>query len=191
MDKETIHRCTWAENAEAIYQNYHDNEWGVPVYEDQNLFDMRLLVGFRAGLSWLTILKKREHFRKAFNYFDVACIAAYDEDKITELMQNKGIVRNRRKICAAIQNAKVFLAIQKEYGTFSEYLWGFTNHQVQYLQDKEMPVTTPLSDSISKDLKKRGMKFVGSTIIYSYLQAVGVVHDHHKGCFLHVDDSNN
>ena len=106
-------------------------------------------------------------------------------------MQNKDIVRNRRKICAAIQNAKVFLAIQKEYGTFSEYLWGFTNHQVQYLQDKEMPVTTPLSDSISKDLKKRGMKFVGSTIIYSYLQAVGVVHDHHKGCFLHVDDSNN
>ena len=191
MDKETIHRCTWAENAEAIYQNYHDNEWGVPVYEDQKLFEMLILEGFQAGLSWLTILKKREHFRKAFNYFDVASIAAYDEDKITELMQNKGIVRNRRKICAAIQNAKVFLAIQKEYGTFSEYLWGFTNHQVQYLQDKEMPVTTPLSDSISKDLKKRGMKFVGSTIIYSYLQAVGVVHDHHKGCFLHVDDSNN
>lgn len=165
MDKETIHRCTWAENAEAIYQNYHDNEWGVPVYEDQKLFEMLILEGFQAGLSWLTILKKREHFRKAFDYFDVACIAAYDEDKITELMQNKGIVRNRRKICAAIQNAKVFLAIQKEYGTFSEYLWGFTNHQVQYLQDKEMPVTTPLSDSISKDLKKRGMKFVGSTII--------------------------
>ena len=113
MDKETIHRCTWAENAEAIYQNYHDNEWGVPVYEDQKLFEMLILEGFQAGLSWLTILKKREHFRKAFNYFDVACIAAYDEDKITELMQNKGIVRNRRKICAAIQNAKVFLADRK------------------------------------------------------------------------------
>lgn len=187
LEKQIVHRCAWAENVEPIYQQYHDEEWGVPVYEDQKLFEMLILEGFQAGLSWLTILKKRENFRKAFDQFEVTLVAAYDENKIAELMQDSGIVRNRRKINAAIQNGKVFLNIQKEFGSFSEYLWGFTKQQVQYLHDKEMPITTPLSDMISNDLKKRGMKFVGSTIIYSYLQAVGVVNDHSKQCDLHVD----
>ena len=185
MDKETIHRCTWAENAEAIYQNYHDNEWGVPVYEDQKLFEMLILEGMQAGLNWITVLKKREAFREAFDGFDVARVAGYSEEKQKELLQNPGIIRNRLKIKAAVKNAAVFQQIQKEYGSFSAYLWGFSEGRVMYRTQKELPTHTALSDEISADLYKRGMRFVGSVIIYSYLQAVGIVNDHEPDCFLH------
>lgn len=179
-------RCPWAEHTEEIYIRYHDEEWGRAVHEDDKLFEMLILEGFQAGLSWLTILKKRESFRKAFDGFDVRKVASYDEKKIEELLMDKGIVRNRRKICAAVKNAQVFLEIQKEFSSFSAYLWSFTDGKTICLKEKKMPVSTPLSDKISKDLKRRGMSFVGTTIIYSYLQAVGVVNDHVKECFLHV-----
>lgn len=180
-------RCFWAENVEEIYQIYHDEEWGEPVYDDQKLFEMLILEGFQAGLSWLTVLKKRKAFQAAFDQFQVEKVAAYDAEKLEALRNNAGIIRNRLKIKAAVKNAKVFMEIQKEYGAFHTYLWGFTNHTIQYLGDQEMPVASPLSDAISKDLKKRGMSFVGTTIIYAYLQAIGIVNDHEKECFKHVN----
>lgn len=180
-------RCFWAEGVEEIYVKYHDEEWGVPVHDDHKLFEMLILESFQAGLSWLTILKKREAFRQAFDQFDVERVAAYDEQKMEELMQNPGIVRNRRKITAAVQNAQVFLQIQKEFGSFASYLWGFTDGNIIYASSDERPTHTSLSDTISKDLKKRGMNFVGTVIIYSYLQAVGVVNDHENDCFLHAE----
>lgn len=180
-------RCRWAENVPEIYQIYHDDEWGVPVHDDQKLFEMLILEGFQAGLSWLTILKKREAFREAFDNFDVQKVAAYDREKEETLRNNQAIVRNRLKIHAAVENANVFINIQKEYGSFHSYLWQFTNHEVIYLGNQEMLITSPLSDQISNDLKRRGMRFVGSTIIYSFLQAVGVVNDHTVGCFKHVE----
>lgn len=179
-------RCCWAEDVPDIYVKYHDEEWGEPVYDDRHLFEMLILEGFQAGLSWLTILKKREAFQRAFDNFDVVKVAAYDEAKLEELRNNKDIVRNRLKISAAVKNAKAFIQIQQEYGSFHSYLWHFTDHKVIDIGNREMPVTTPLSDEISKDLKKRGMTFVGSTIMYSYLQAVGVVNDHAPGCFKHI-----
>lgn len=179
-------RCCWAEHVCEEYVRYHDEEWGVPVYEDQKLFEMLVLEGFQAGLSWVTILKKRPAFRKAFDDFDPHKVAAYGEEKLMELANNQGIVRNKRKIRAARENARIFLDIQKEFGSFSAYLWSFTDHQVIYRTSKELPTHTPLSDRISADLKQRGMKFVGTIIIYSYLQAVGVVNDHDPDCFLHV-----
>lgn len=177
-------RCRWASDVEAIYVRYHDEEWGVAVHEDKKLFEMLVLESFQAGLSWLTILKKRESFRQAFDGFDVHKVAAYDEVKIQQLLADKSIVRNRRKIEAAIQNAKVFLQIQAEFGSFANYLWGFSKHRTIY-EYEEGRTHNELSDRISKDLQTRGMRFVGTIIMYSYLQAVGVINDHEPTCFLH------
>ncbi len=176
-------RCFWVDLSSPIYIEYHDKEWGIPVYDDEKLYEMFLLETFQAGLSWITILKKREFFREAFDGFDVKKIAAYGTEKVEELMQNPQIIRNRGKITAAVQNAAIFMDIQKEYGSFSGYLWGFTDGKIIINQADTIPVKTELSDRISKDLKKRGMRYVGSVTIYSYLQAVGVVNDHDKNCF--------
>lgn len=174
-------RCCWAENVEDIYIKYHDEEWGEPVYDDHKLFEMLLLESFQAGLSWITILKKRENFRNAFDQFDVIKISTYGEEKVTSLLADAGIVRNKLKVRAAISNAKIFIDIQKEYGSFSEYLWGYTNHDIVY--GTKFLTHSPLSDRIANDLKKRGGKFLGTVIIYAYLQAVGVINDHEKECF--------
>lgn len=176
-------RCSWAENQPEIYICYHDEEWGIPCHDDKKLFEFLLLEMFQAGLSWLTVLKKRENFRRAFAGFDVQKVASYQEADIKRLLNDAGIVRNRAKIEAAVNNAKVFIKIREEFGSFDKYLWGFTNSEVIKSDGKNIPARTPLSDTISKDLKRRGMKFVGSVIIYSYLQATGVVNDHEKGCF--------
>lgn len=177
-------RCCWAENVDDIYVRYHDEEWGRPVYDDHKLFEMLVLESFQAGLSWITILKKRENFRRAFDNFDVDMIMHYDEAKVASLMQDKGIIRNQLKILAAISNAKIFRSLQEEYGSFHEYLWQYTNHQIIIRQSEDMPTHTALSDQIAADLKARGMKFFGTVIVYSYLQAVGVVNDHEPKCFL-------
>lgn len=174
-------RCKWANPQNEIYIKYHDEEWGQASYDDDYLFEMLVLESFQAGLSWECVLNKREEFREAFDNFDYKKIACYNEDKIEQLRQNKDIIRNRLKIRAAVTNAKVFQEIQKEYGTFSDYIWRFTNNKVVYEMDQ---TSSELSDLISKDLKKRGMKFVGTTIIYSYLQAIGIIYSHEKECFL-------
>ena len=179
-------RCTWVDPENKIYLEYHDKEWGLPVHDERKLFEMLVLEGAQAGLSWETVLKKRENYRKAFDEFDPEKVAQYDEKKQTELLQNKGIIRNRLKIKSAIQNAGVFLEIQKEFGSFDSYIWNFVdNKQVQnrFNSIKELPAKTELSDMISKDLKKRGMNFVGPTIIYAFMQAVGIVNDHEISCF--------
>jgi len=176
-------RCFWVDEKSEIYVKYHDEEWGVPKYDDRELFELLILESFQAGLSWITVLKKRNAFRKAFDNFDVKKVASYGETKVEELLQNEGIIRSRGKILAAINNAKIFIEIQKEYGSFSNYIWGFTDNKVIKAECETLPVSTPLSDKISKDLKKRGMKYVGTVIIYSYLQAIGVVDDHDKDCF--------
>jgi len=176
-------RCFWVDENSQIYKDYHDNEWGVPKYDDRELFEMLILESFQAGLSWLTILKKRDAFRKAFDNFDVKKVANYDENKVNELLQNEGIIRSRNKINSAISNAKIFIQIQKEYGSFSKYIWGFTDGEIIKNKNDKFEVSTPLSDKISKDLKKRGMKYVGTVIIYSYLQSIGIVNDHETGCF--------
>lgn len=174
-------RCFWANPNNEKYIEYHDHEWGIPVHDDQKLFEMLILEGFQAGLSWECVLNKREAFRQAFDQFEVEKVREYDEEKMLELKDNPGIIRNMRKIQAAVTNAQVFCRIQEEYYSFSEYLWHWTDGKVIY----EKGVTSsPLSDRISKDLKKRGMKFVGTTIIYSYLQAVGVIYSHEEGCYL-------
>ena len=178
-------RCRWADLNSELYISYHDQEWGRPEHNDQKLFEMLILEGFQAGLSWLTILKKRAAFRAAFDNFEPAVVAEYGPKKVEALMENAGIVRNRRKILAAIQNAKVFLSIQEEFGFFDSYLWGFTGGQVILNTDDTPHTHTELSDRISKDLKRRGMNFVGTTIIYSFLQATGVVNDHELACFCH------
>ena len=175
-------RCTWVNLDNPLYIKYHDEEWGVPVYDDNKLFEMLLLESFQAGLSWECILNKREAFKKAFDNFDYQKISNYSEEKIEELLNNKDIIRNKRKITSAITNAKIFMDIKKEYQTFSKYLWSFTKNKIIYEYDK---TTSSLSDTISKDLKKRGMKFVGTTIIYSYLQAVGIINSHEPNCFLY------
>ena len=174
-------RCHWCNMANPTYVAYHDNEWGVPVHDDGKLFEMLLLETFQAGLSWECILNKREAFRKAFDGFDYRKITLYDESKIQSLMQDKGIVRNRLKIKAAVTNARIFREIQTEYGSFDRYIWGFTNGNIVY---ETGLATSPLSDAISKDLRKRGMKFVGSTVIYAYLQAVGIINSHEESCWL-------
>ena len=176
-------RCFWVDEKSLLYVKYHDEEWGVPKYEDRYLFEFLVLESFQAGLSWITVLKKREAFKKAFDNFDVYKVAKYDEKKVAELLQNTGIIRSRGKINAAINNAKIFINIQEEYGSFSKYIWGFTDNKIIKRTTKDCPVSTPLSDKISKDLKKRGMKYVGTVIIYSYLQAVGIVNDHDIDCF--------
>lgn len=174
-------RCTWVNEKNPLYIKYHDEEWGKPVYDDNKLFEMLLLESFQAGLSWECILNKREAFKKAFDNFDYEKVSNYNEVKIEKLLNNKDIIRNKRKITATIKNAKIFMKIQKEYNSFSNYLWHFTNNKIIYETGK---TTSPLSDTISKNLKKRGMKFVGTTIIYSYLQAVGIINSHEESCFL-------
>lgn len=178
-------RCKWVDEKSECYIQYHDHEWGVPSYDDHYLFEMLILESFQAGLSWITILNKRENFRIAFDDFDVNKVSQYDENKINELLNNKGIIRNKLKINAAIHNAKIFIQIQKEYHSFSNYIWKFTNNKIIKNIDDQMKTTSPLSDEISKDLKNRGMKFVGSTIIYSYLQAIGIINDHERNCDLY------
>ena len=180
-----LKRCRWADPASEIYIAYHDQEWGRPEHDDRKLFEMLILEGFQAGLSWLTILKKREAFRRAFDGFDPAVVAGYGPEKLEALMADPGIVRNRRKIQASVQNAKAFLAIQKEYGSFDRYLWGFTDGQVVLNTDDEVRASSELSDRISVDLKRRGMNFVGSVIIYSFLQAVDVINDPETGFWRH------
>ena len=176
-------RCHWVDENSPIYIKYHDEEWGIPKYDDKELFELLILESFQAGLSWITVLKKREDFRIAFDNFDVKKVASYDKSKVNELLNNEKIIRSRGKINSAINNAKIFIDIQKEFGSFTNYIWGFTNNQVVKNNSDVLPVSTPLSDKISKDLKKRGMKYVGTIIIYSYLQAIGVVDDHEKDCF--------
>ncbi len=180
-------RCEWCGD-DPLYVKYHDEEWGRPVYDDHKLFEFLILEGFQAGLSWITILRKREKFRKAFDNFDYNIIAQYTEDDFHRLLQNEGIIRNRLKIKAAISNAQAFLRVREEFGTFSNYIWGFVDRKpiVNHFKSwKDIPATTPLSDKISKDLKKRGFKFVGSTIVYAHMQATGMINDHIKDCFIH------
>ena len=177
-------RCAWAGKTE-IYTDYHDNEWGKPVHDDNKLFEFLILETFQAGLSWLTILKKRENFRLAFDEFDFEKVAKYDDTKFDELIKNAGIIRNKLKIKAAISNANAFIEIRKEFGTFDKYIWGFVNHQPiinNWKKVEDVPATTDLSDELSKDLKKRGFKFVGSTVIYAHMQATGMVNDHLVDC---------
>ena len=185
-----IRRCEWA-GPDPIYIAYHDNEWGRPLHDDTKLFEMLILEGMQAGLAWITVLKKREAFREAFDGFDPHKVALYSDDKIEELMGNKGIIRHRGKISAAIGNAKAFISIQEEYGSFDRFLWKYAgNNPIINTANSltELPASTPLSDRISKDLKKRGFKFVGSTIVYSFMQAVGMVDDHMVWCPWHTQN---
>jgi DNA-3-methyladenine glycosylase I len=185
MMKGKLKRCSWC-LGDDIYIEYHDKDWGTPVHDDRKHFEFLVLESFQAGLSWLTILKKRENFRKAFNGFDPKKVAKYDKKKVERLMKDAGIIRNRRKIEAAINNAKRFLKVQKEFGSFDKYIWGFTDFKPKINSWKKLsqiPATTKLSDRISKDLKKRGFTFVGSTVIYAHIQAIGLVNDHIVSCF--------
>ncbi len=176
-------RCSWVDEKSEIYIKYHDEEWGVPKYDDRELFELLVLESFQAGLSWITVLKKRNAFRLAYDNFDVKKVANYSEKKINELLVNKDIIRSKGKIIASINNAKIFIEIQKEFGSFSNYIWHFTDKKIIRNNTSQIPVSTPLSDKISKDLKKRGMKYTGTIIIYSYLQAIGIINDHEKSCF--------
>ncbi|MBU4317202.1 MAG: DNA-3-methyladenine glycosylase I [Proteobacteria bacterium] len=179
--------CEWPAK-DPLMIEYHDKEWGVPVHDDQKHFEFLLLDGFQAGLSWATILKKREGFRKAFDHFDIDKVAKYNEKKVEQLLLNKDIIRNNLKIRAAIHNASKVQEIQKEFGSFDKYIWQFTGNKTminQWKSLKEIPSTSPESDAMSKDLKKRGFKFVGSTICYAYMQAAGMVNDHLVTCFRH------
>lgn len=178
-------RCGWA-GSDPLYIEYHDTEWGVPLHDDRGLFEFLVLEGAQAGLSWITILKKRENYRKAFDHFDPEKIARYNSRKIRTLLADKGIIRNRLKIESAIHNAKAFLSVQKEFGTFDEYIWGFTGGKPVRNAWKileEIPSTTPMSVAMSKELKNRGFRFVGPTICYAFMQAVGMVNDHITDCF--------
>ncbi|MFA8341873.1 MAG: DNA-3-methyladenine glycosylase I [Rhodothermaceae bacterium] len=179
-------RCEWVPLDKELYVKYHDEQWGVPVHDDKMLFEMLCLEGAQAGLSWWTILQKRENYLKAFDNFDAKKIAAYDQKKIDELLNNPGIVRNKLKVNAFIQNAKIFLEIQEEEGSFDKYIWSFTEGKTivnKWKNIKEVPATSEISDKMSKVLKKRGFKFVGSTICYSFMQACGMVNDHTTDCF--------
>ncbi len=182
-----LKRCDWV-TKEQLYIDYHDKEWGVPVYDDRQLFEMLCLEGAQAGLSWWTILQKRENYRQAFDHFDAEKIVHYSDEKIQSLLENPGIVRNRLKIQSVVTNAKAFLKIKQEHGSFSNYIWSFVDHQPiinHWKTIKEVPATTELSDRMSKQLKKDGFKFVGGTICYSFMQAVGMVNDHTLECFCH------
>lgn len=179
-------RCAWCEKDD-LYRNYHDQEWGKPIYDDETIFEFLILESFQAGLSWYTILAKRENFRAAFDQFDYQKIAQYSEDKVEELIQNAGIIRNRLKILATINNAQKFMEVQKEFGSFSKYIWGFVNHEPIINRPKnlkEVPATTEISDALAKDLKKRGFKFMGSTVVYAHMQATGMVNDHVEDCWI-------
>jgi DNA-3-methyladenine glycosylase I len=177
-------RCAWV-NDDPLYIDYHDREWGVPVHDDRKLFEFLVLEGMQAGLSWYTVLKKRENYRQAFDGFDPRKVAEYGEAKVEELMNNSGIIRNRAKIQAAISNARCFLKVQEEFGSFDAYMWRFVGGEPivnRWQTIREVPATTPESDAMSKDLKKRGFKFVGSTICYAHMQACGMVNDHTLDC---------
>lgn len=183
------HRCTWA-GSDALYQSYHDTEWGVPLHDDQRLFEFLILEGAQAGLSWITILRKRENYRACFDDFDAMRIAAYGANKIESLLQNAGIVRNRLKVEAAVINAQKFLDVQDDFGSFDKFIWQFVEGKTK--QNKwhslaDIPATTPESDAMSKELKRRGFKFVGSTICYAHMQATGMVNDHTTNCFRHAE----
>lgn len=180
-----MQRCPWC-GSDPLYIKYHDEEWGVPVHDEKKHFEFLVLESAQAGLSWITILRKRENYREAYDNFDPIKIASYTEEKINDLLQNKGIVRNRKKIEASINNAKMFLNIQKEFGSFDNYIWKFVNYKPlinKWESISDVPATSELSDEVSKDLKKRGFKFLGSTIIYSHLQATGIINDHLLDCF--------
>jgi DNA-3-methyladenine glycosylase I len=182
---ETKKRCSWCEKDD-LYRNYHDNEWGNPAYDDETLFEFLLLETFQAGLSWYTILSKRGNFKKAFDNFNYKKIAKYSEDKIQELMLDAGIIRNQLKIRGTVSNAIAFMEVQKEFGSFSKYIWGFVDGKPivnHYDGRNSVPATTPISDALSKDLKKRGFKFVGSTVVYAHMQATGMVDDHMEDCW--------
>lgn len=183
--KKDLKRCFWAKD-NPLMQAYHDNEWGVPIHDDQKHFELLCLEGAQAGLSWQTILNKRDSYRKAFDNFVPSVVANYSEKKILSLMENEGIVRNQRKIRSVVQNAKSFLNIQKEFASFDAYIWAFVDHKPiinDFIEKEQVPASTSISESISKDLKKRGMNFVGPTIIYAYMQSAGLVWDHLKNCF--------
>ncbi|HQZ88218.1 MAG TPA: DNA-3-methyladenine glycosylase I [Gammaproteobacteria bacterium] len=180
-------RCAWVTDA-PIYISYHDLEWGLPIYDDRLLFEFLVLEGMQAGLSWLTILKKRDNYRKSFDNFNAEKIVKYDQQKINELLMNEGIIRNKLKIASVITNAQSFLRVTQEFSSFSEYIWGFVNGrpiQNRWQNITEVPSTSAISDQLSKDLKKRGFKFVGSTICYAFMQAVGMINDHTADCFLY------
>lgn len=179
-------RCEWVNDGNQLYHDYHDNEWGVPVHDDRLLFEFLILEGAQAGLSWSTILNKREGYRKAFDNFDVETVARYDEKKIATLLENPEIVRNKLKVNATVTNARCFIEVQNEFGSFDAYIWQFVNGstiQNKWKTLKEVPGSTSESDAMSKDLKKRGFKFIGSTICYAFMQAVGMVNDHTLDCF--------
>jgi DNA-3-methyladenine glycosylase I len=181
------HRCDWCEG-NTLYEAYHDEEWGVPVYDDATIFEFLILETFQAGLSWITVLRKRKNFREAFDNFDYKKIVHYNQDKIDCLLQNTGIIRNKLKIHATITNALAFMKIQEEFGSFSKYIWAFVDgkpikNNCKIMQD--IPATTVISEKLSKDLKKRGFKFVGPTVVYAHMQATGMVNDHKTSCFRH------
>jgi DNA-3-methyladenine glycosylase I len=179
------HKCGWC-LGDDLYEAYHDLEWGVPVKDDATIFEFLILETFQAGLSWITVLKKRDNFRKAFDQFDYKKIATYDEVKIMSLLQDEGIIRNKLKVRATVSNAKAFMEVQKEFGSFSDYIWAFVNGKPiknQIKNYKDAPANTKISDTLSKDLKKRGFKFVGSTVVYAHMQATGMINDHEVGCF--------
>ena len=185
-------RCFWV-SKDSLYIDYHDKEWGVPVYDDAVLFEFLILETFQAGLSWITILRKRENFRKAFDNFDYKKIANYGEAKYNSLLEDAGIIRNKLKIKATITNAQNFMKVQEEFGSFSNYIWQFTDGkpiQNSFKNSKDVPATTELSDALSKDLKKRGFKFIGSTVVYAHMQATGMVNDHTTDCFRHEEVKN-
>ncbi|WP_298035192.1 DNA-3-methyladenine glycosylase I [uncultured Dysosmobacter sp.] len=180
MNRE-IRRCQWVNLKNPIYIQYHDTEWGVPEHDDQKLYELLLLESFQAGLSWECVLNKRENFRAAYDDFDIEKVCNYDEAKCAELLNDPGIIRNRLKVKASVTNSRIFREIQRKFGSFDAYIWGFTDGKVVF-EDYSIRTTSPLSDQISKDLKKRGMTFVGSTVIYSYLQAIGIINGHGKEC---------
>ncbi|MCM1143574.1 MAG: DNA-3-methyladenine glycosylase I [Blautia sp.] len=180
-EKKITRRCAWVNMKNPLYIQYHDTEWGVPLHTDKELYELLILEGFQAGLSWECVLNKRENFRRAFDDFDVEKVSQYDEEKCRQLQSDSSIIRNKLKIAASVTNSRIFMQIQKEYGSFDNYIWGFTDRKT-IDESWELRTTSPLSDKISKDLKKRGMKFVGSTIIYAYLQSIGVLNAHEEGC---------
>lgn len=182
-----IQRCGWA-GSDPLYQQYHDQEWGVPCHDDRTLFEFLILEGAQAGLSWITILRKRDHYRKVYDQFDPRKVANYGTDKVEQLLADPGIIRNRLKVMASISNARLFLDIQQEYGDFASFIWRFVDHQPiinHWPTLEQVPATTAESDAMSRELKRRGFKFVGSTICYAYMQAVGMVNDHTLDCFRH------
>ncbi|MCF7568429.1 DNA-3-methyladenine glycosylase I [Sabulilitoribacter arenilitoris] len=179
------HKCGWCVG-DTLYEAYHDEEWGVPAYDDATIFEFLILETFQAGLSWITVLRKRENFRKAFDDFNYKKIANYKQDKIDALLQNTGIIRNKLKVKATITNAQAFIKIQEEFGSFSKYIWGFVDGKPiknKLKNYKKTPANTAISDALSKDLKKRGFRFVGSTVVYAHMQATGMVNDHEVDCF--------